>query len=118
MRALALILLLLTTACAERWQRPGSSEAEADAANAACADQAMLAVPPQMVWQMVEPPRFATDRQCWHEGGQQRCRSFSRHVPARFGFVDVSQAPREAWRRTCMREQGFTFEGYRPLRLE
>jgi hypothetical protein len=118
MRVAVLLLLLLTGACAERWQRPGASEAEGDAANAACADQATLAVPPQMVWQMVQPPRFVTDRQCWQDGNQTRCRNVSRYVPARFGFVDVSQAPRDAWRRTCMREKGFTFEGYRPLRLE
>jgi hypothetical protein len=30
----------------------------------------------------------------------------------------VNTGVRDAWRRTCMREQGFTFQGYRPLRLQ
>src|SRR5690349_2228855 len=56
MRRLAALLLLLALAgCAERWTRPGATEAQADAANAACTDQAMLAVPPQMSWEIVEP---------------------------------------------------------------
>jgi hypothetical protein len=118
MRFVAIILLLLAAACAERWARPGATEAEAEAMNDACADQAMLALPPVMVWQVVEPPRVVRDRSCWGERGQERCRYFDRYVPARWGHVDINTQPREAWRTTCMREKGFVFQGYRPLRLE
>lgn len=118
-RCLALLILLTLAGCAERWTRPGSTEAEADAANAACGDQAMLAVPPQMSWQIVEPGGTWYDRQCWRDGnGRAVCRTVPRWRPPRWDWVDLAQPPREAWRRECMRAQGFTFEGYRPLRLE
>ncbi len=117
-RALALLVVLALSGCAERWTRPGTTEAEADAANAACADQAMLAVPPAMSWEIIEPPRTDYERQCWREGGRQVCRTVPRFRAARWGWVDLARAPRDAWRRECMRGKGFSFEGYRPLRLE
>jgi hypothetical protein len=120
MRRLPVLLMLLTLliGCAERWTRPGASEAEADATNAACADQSVLEVPQLLVWQMVEPAGYDRDRRCWREGGRQVCEVFPRFRPARFAWVDMNATPREAWRRECMRGKGFTFEGYRPLRLQ
>jgi hypothetical protein len=115
---LALILLALS-GCAERWVRPGSTEAEGDAANAACANEAELAVPPLLQWRIVEPSRIERDRHCFrNDRGNERCRVFERFRPARWGTVDVNEMPRQAWRRQCMASQGFTFQGYRPLRLE
>jgi hypothetical protein len=116
---LALILLLTLAGCAERWTRPGTSEAEADAANAACADQATLSVPVQNVWTMVEPGGYDRERRCWRgRDGRDYCQWFSTWRPPRYAWVDVNRAPRDAWRRECMRAKGFNFEGYRPLRLE
>jgi len=116
--ALLLMLFLLLGACAERWTRPGVTEAEADAQNAACADQATLAVPEQLVWQMVEAGGFDRERRCFQRDGREVCQIFTRYRPPSFAWVDVNRSPREAWRRECMRAKGFTFEGYRPLRLE
>lgn len=117
--ALALLMLAALAGCAERWTRPGTSEAEADNALAACRDQAILAVPAQNVWQIVEPDGYDRDRRCWRDrGGREHCQVFTRWRPARWGWVDVNATPREAWRRECMRAGGFTFDGYRPLRLE
>lgn len=113
-----LLLLLALAGCAERWTRPGTSEAEADAMNAACADQAQLAVPREMVYQMVESSRIERERRCWREGGREVCRVYSRYLPPRYAWVDINTSPRDAWRRECMRAQGFNFEGYRPLRLQ
>ncbi|WP_270933435.1 hypothetical protein [Falsiroseomonas oryzae] len=118
-RALLLLLVLLVGGCAERWVRPGTTEAEADATNAVCQDRSELAVPPQMVWQMVEPAGYDRDRRCWRQrDGREVCETFSRWRPARYAWVDVASGPRDAWRRECMRAKGFTFQGYRPLRLE
>ena len=117
MRILAVLLLLLSAACAERWERPGSTEADGDAANAACTDEAILSVPPILVWQIVAPARVERDRQCWVEHGRERCRFFERYHPPQWGQVDINTQTREAWRTSCMRDRGFIFRGYRPLRL-
>ncbi len=120
MRIPGLILAasLLLSACAERWARPGTSEAEADAVAGACRNEALMAVPPQMVWQMTSPARVERDRDCWRDGGQERCRVRERYLPAQYSQVDIAAGPRDGWRRNCMAQQGFTFQGYRPLRLE
>jgi endonuclease I len=115
--ALLLVLLPLLVGCAERWSRPGTSEETAEAMNAACGNEALRAIPPQMVWQMVEPARIERDRQCWRDGNRERCRVHERFRPARYDMVDVAISVRERHRTACMQEKGFTFEGYRPLRL-
>ena len=115
---LALLLLAALAGCAERWTRPGTTEAEADANNAACRDQATLAVPQHLVWQMVEIGGYDRDRVCWREHGREACRIVTRYRPPRYAWVDVNQAPRDGWRRECMQARGFAFQGYRPLRLE
>ncbi len=119
MRRIALLLVLLPvlSGCAERWSRPGTSEEVADAMNAACGNEAQQAVPPQMVWQMVEPARVERDRRCWRDGNREHCRVTERFRPARFDMVDLATGVREQHRTACMREKGFRFEGYRPLRL-
>jgi hypothetical protein len=115
---LALLSVALLAGCAEVWTRPGTPEAEAEANNAACADQSALAVPPNLVWQLVELGGPERERVCWRDGGRQVCRIITRWRPPRYEWVDVNRAPRAAWRRDCMRARGFTFEGYRTLRLE
>jgi hypothetical protein len=117
-RVLPLLVLLLLGACAERWTRPGTTEAEADATNAACGDQAVLAVPQQLVWTVVESGGYDRERHCRHVQGREHCYYTTRWRPPRYGWVDANAQPREAWRRSCMRDRGFTFEGYRPLRLQ
>lgn len=120
MRNLVLLLLLvpLLSGCAERWTRPGTTEATSEAMNAACANDALVAVPPQMVWQITAPARIERDRQCWRDNGRERCRVFERFRPARFDWVDIATGARDGFRTNCMREKGFTFQGYRPLRIE
>jgi hypothetical protein len=116
---LAPVLWPLLGGCAERWVRPGATEAEGDAANAACTSRAEFAVPPVLEWRIVEHARIERDRQCWRgEHGREYCRVRERWRPARWGQVDVNAGVRDGWRRQCLAAQGFTFGGYRPLRLE
>ncbi|MCZ8147730.1 MAG: hypothetical protein O9325_07780 [Roseomonas sp.] len=116
--SLAFALLLLLGGCAERWVRPGTTEAQADATLEACQDRAAVAVQPLMVWQIVDPGGYVRERRCWiNHSGREVCGFTERWRPPRYGWVDANSGPREAWRRGCMRSQGFTFEGYRPLRL-
>jgi len=46
MRVLPLALALLLAACAERWEKPGATEADSDAAQAACTAQAAEQIKP------------------------------------------------------------------------
>jgi hypothetical protein len=118
-RIWAILPLLLLSACAEVWTRPGTPEAVAEATQAVCRDQAALAVPPHMVWVMVRPAGYFPENRCWRgRDGREVCRTFSRWRPADYDLVDVNERPRDAWRRQCLSAQGFTFQGYRALRLE
>lgn len=49
------LLLLLLAGCAERWERPGATEAESEAAQAECTAVAARQVPPAMVWGQTSP---------------------------------------------------------------
>lgn len=119
LRALALSAVLLIAACAEVWERPGATEAEAERALALCTAQAAREVPPALVWTMVEPPRWIPgERVCRQVGDRLVCTYYpGRHIPARFEWVDTAEAQRRAVRNACMAEAGFTYRGLRPLRL-
>ncbi|QYU67222.1 hypothetical protein J4558_20105 [Leptolyngbya sp. 15MV] len=76
-------------------------------------------MPVQNVWMMVDPGGFERHRRCWRDrAGREFCDWVSYWRPPRHAWVDVNARPRDAWRRECMRDQGFQCEGYRPLRLE
>jgi hypothetical protein len=118
-RIAAALSLMLMASCAEVWTRPGTTEPEAEAANAACRDEASLAVPVQLVWTMVESGGYDRERRCYRRGdGREICNFVSYYRPPRFAWVDVNEAPRDGWRRQCMRAKGFEFQGLRPLRLQ
>jgi hypothetical protein len=55
MRLLPLTLAVLLAACAERWEKPGATEADSDAAQAACTAQAAEQIKPAMVWMQIQP---------------------------------------------------------------
>lgn len=120
MRFLALMLLCLLPACAERWEKPGTTEAEAEAAQAACTAQAAERIKPAMVWMQVSPGYWEVgDRHCWTgpNGGMQCYTRPPRWRPPVFDWVDINIPARQEARTTCLREQGFTYQGLRPLRL-
>jgi hypothetical protein len=117
-RLVALLTLLLLPGCAEVWTRPGTPEPVAEATLAACTDMAAATVPVALVWTIVQPAGYDRERRCWVQNGREVCRTWSRYRPARYGQVDINEGPRDAWRRQCMAERGFSFEGYRPLRLQ
>lgn len=114
------LMMLLLAGCAERWERPGATEAESDAAQANCTAAAAQKVPPAPVWTEVAagywvPPerRCVTQRDgrrdCFYRPG--------RFVPPRFDWVDLNTEPRRAVRAACLTAEGWSFQGLRPLRL-
>ena len=66
MRLLPLTLALLLAACAERWEKPGATEADSDAAQSACTAQAAEQIRPAMVWMQVQPAYWDSgETHCW-----------------------------------------------------
>ena len=86
--------------------------------NAQCRAMAAATVPPHIVNRLAAPARVERERNCRREGDRERCTTRERYVPERWEQVDVNSGHREAVRTGCMAEKGFTFTGYRPLRLE
>jgi len=118
MRVICLAFLLLVGACAERWERPATTEAQADAMNAQCRAQAAATIPPDIISRIASPARVERERNCRRDGDRERCTIIERFIPERWEQVDLNSAQREDVRTGCMVEKGFTFSGYRPLRVQ
>jgi hypothetical protein len=120
MRVVPLVLALLLAACAERWEKPGATEADSDAAQSACTAQAAEQIRPAMVWMQVQPAYWEPgETRCWtHPNGVRDCvRRPPRLRPPIYDWVDVNIPIRQEARAKCLAEQGFTYKGLRPLRL-
>ena len=71
-------------------------------------------------WMQVAPAYWEPgDRHCWTgANGVTHCRSSPpRWRPPVFDWVDINIPARQEARANCLREQGFTYQGLRPLRL-
>lgn len=114
-----LAILLLLAACAERWERPGATEAESEAAQAQCEALAARQVPPAMVWTQVSAGYWEpAERRCRTRNGVTDCvYRPGRYIPPRFDWVDANAPQRRAARNACLVEGGWTYQGLRPLRL-
>ncbi len=105
----AFIGSLLLSGCAEKWIKPGATEEEFDAMNAACYSQAAQRFPPNMRTMEVEPahisPRVTQCRefyrgyQCIEDGGYL--------VPPTYADIDLNRDPRAAETRACYYRNGW-----------
>ena len=120
MRQLAPCLFLLLAACAERWEKPGVNEAEADAAQAVCTRIAAAQIMPSWVRIMTRSAGYDPgEKVCSKRRGIKQCHVV-RHAgwrPAEYHTYDANAPERRAVRARCLTSQGFTFKGLRPLRL-
>ena len=118
-RLLIPLILLLAAGCAERWERPGATEEESDAAQARCTALAAQQVPPALVWTQTSPGYWeGPERRCFTRHGQTECIVRpGRYQPPQYGWVDANTGPRRAARAACLQEGGWTYQGLRPLRL-
>lgn len=118
MRTVVLLLLLLA-GCAERWERPGATEQESEAAQAECSAIAARLVPPELVLMQTSPGYWeGPERQCFTRNGRVECVVRpGRYHPPRYDWVDVNAGRRREARAACLTERGWTYEGLRPLRL-
>lgn len=113
------LLALLLAGCAERWERPGASEADADAAQQACSAVATAQVPPALVWAQTAAGYWQpAERRCRTRNGVTDCiYRPARYYPPQYGWVDANTGLRSAARAACLREGGWTYQGLRPVRL-
>ncbi|MBX9701330.1 MAG: hypothetical protein K2X74_17980 [Acetobacteraceae bacterium] len=113
------LMLLLGAACAERWERPGATEQESEAAQARCTAEAGERVPPALVWTQTSPGFWEPPRRiCQRRGDRSECFYQPGYfVPPRYGWVDINTGQRRAVRDACLTAEGWTYQGLRPLRL-
>ena len=120
MRKPALCLLLFLAACAERWEKPGATEADSDAAQAACGRLAAAQIRPNWVSTMIRPGGYDPGETfCWKSNGIKQCQVVRKPGwrSAQYHTYDANAPMRQAVRSSCLTNQGFTYKGLRPLRL-
>lgn len=108
MKALVAMLAVLALAgCAERWQKPGASEADFKAMRAQCDAHAFGLWPPRLREEMVMPGRFVPPmRSCDSRG---RCTWYGGWwEPPQFAVMDDAAPARRAERRACFLAEGWT----------
>lgn len=108
MRRLALLaLVLLAGGCAEKWAKPGATEAEFRAMEAQCRAHAHQVWPPLLRTMLMAPAYFVPPvRSCDPSG---RCVFYGGYwEPPRYTVVDDNQARRNQERRACYIANGWT----------
>ena len=107
MRIILLLPCLLLGGCAERWERPGSTPAQAATQLQICTEQAQSEFPPRLQRRLVSEARTEQVRECRTQNGRENCSTNPREVPARYEEVDLNAGARPAARRDCMYGYGF-----------
>jgi hypothetical protein len=108
------MLALPLAGCTEARQRPGNSEARADADFTRCIQAARLDIPPRIARRQAAPERVVTRQVCTDQGGRRVCRDeFVRRESARDETVDLNLTPRMELARACLRAQGYERDGMR-----
>lgn len=103
------LVALLLGGCAQRWAKPGASEADFRVASMRCAAEGHRRLPPDLRWVQLSAGHFAPGhRWCWKAHGQRRCDYVPGHyVPPRFGHVDINVAPRDSFFSACLVDDGW-----------
>jgi hypothetical protein len=109
----ASLLLLFAVAmlggCAQRWEKPGASEADFKIARMRCDAAGHRDLPPDLRWMQISAGYFSPGyRQCWKSRGRRQC-SYSPgyYVPPRFGHVDLNVGARDRFMTTCLLDDGW-----------
>jgi hypothetical protein len=105
MRLWALALALLVAGCAEKWAKPGATEAEFRAMASECEEEAAARFPPLLREQVMVPPRwFPPQTTC----GPRGCVTYPGYwVPPQTMLVDDNLGRRSRARRECFMAQGW-----------
>lgn len=114
-RGLTLAVPLVALAlggCAQRWAKPGATDADFRVAHLQCESVAYQRLPPEPVWTQLSAGHFVPGhRQCWKSRGTRYCDYRPGHfVPPRFGHVDRNEPFRDRLVASCL-----VGEGWRPV---
>ena len=109
MRMLILTALVLLAGCAQRWEKPGATEAEFDRDLRRCEARALERHPPRLERRMISGGYFAPPRtRCHGHGKHRRCRTVpGRYMPPVWGDVDLNRGARRGELELCLREHGW-----------
>jgi len=106
----ALVFILLS-GCAERWEKPGASDADFQKTKAVCDDRAMLHFPISIRQIEIEGARMnpgVTNCTWSGSGGTMHCgTSGGQYEPPRFASVDDNQTARNQDVRKCFFDNGW-----------
>jgi len=110
---LALSCALLLAACAEKWTKPGGSEAEFDAMRVGCESNAYAKFPPYVQQVLVSPGHYNPVQQsCSTVNGVRDCVRFGGdYVPPQYSTIDHNERGRAQDVRAC-----FFAHGWQPVR--
>jgi hypothetical protein len=103
---LSVLVLLAAAGCAEKWEKPGATEAEFRAMEYECGAQAAEQYPPQLYEQVVMPARWSPPyRAC----GPRGCVYYPGYwLPPQTMVMDANQGRRHNARRACYLGNGWT----------
>ena len=109
-RSLVLFLALVTlSACAERWEKPGATEQDLDAAKSSCFTRASAQFPPLVrLVPVTDGYTTPVTTNCSSGRNSTSCTtSGGQYVPPTMGQVDDNQKARDQAVRACLFEHGW-----------
>lgn len=106
------IVAMALGGCAQRWAKPGATEADFRIAQLRCETDSHQRLPPDLRWTQLSTGYLAPGYQrCWKSRGVRHCDYMPGHfVPPRFGHVDHNEPFRDRLVASCL-----VGEGWRPV---
>jgi len=113
MRSFVLLGLLFVGGCAERWIKPGATEADFAAVNATCTARSYTMFAPVPVTEQIGGGFYLPGQEvCHRRGPYVSCFQLpGQYQPPIYGTVDANDPARVPVRRECLYQNGWTPAG-------
>jgi hypothetical protein len=107
--AICILVSMLLSGCAERWQKPGASQEDFQAMKSSCENSSRLRFPPMLrLVQNEDEHTTPITTTCSGAGAARVCStSGGRYVPPTFSSVDDNKSARDQATRACFLENGW-----------
>jgi hypothetical protein len=104
-----LAALLLIAGCAQRWEKPGATQAEFEVMHSRCEARSQAEFPPVMT-QVMSTAGYTTPVQtnCQNSANNTNCRTTGgQYMPPTYRMVDQARDPRDRAVAACLVEHGW-----------